>query len=420
MHNTLIFIIIIAASVAIMVTVFFVAKKMISSNRRRLERRVRDEIMIPLPDNTIDSFAEERLTRTFLKKMSNLASNVQNLTSAEDSLKLKKEIAAQKLEFMYMVPFLASARNSSDSIQEIQNIFATYRESGNINLMRHDKSESKILAGEITEEEREIDGYSSDIERIKRAAYSDTLKEIKGNGTKILFMQSLIRNKFREGNLRDLSNQVRGDFAKMQQLGKRANEILKYVRYVAFRNIYLGVELLGFIRNNVGGQSLNTENGSLNIDLPLESHGSSLQIASTNISNSFDSLFRNFSNTAQTLSGFKIESRKAVKYAAIASLLDSLNEIRTKKIQNSAKRQEAYLKDLERNVPKLEIENAAFLRAIEIIKAIIETNKGFISIYAPLRDKVFIEESQQNISLQDINMLAQAVSEYNKISHSKI
>lgn len=420
MRSTLVALILIVTSVAIFVALFFAAKMIVSLNRRRLEKRVRDELKIPFPDNTIDSFAEERLTRSFLKKMSKLADSVHNISLAEDCLKLKKEIADQKLEFMYMVPFLANARNSSDSIQEIQNIFAAYREADNINLMRQDKSESQILAGEITEEEREIDGYSSDIERIKDAAYSDMLKEVKESSTKILFMQSLIRNKIRESNLRDLSNQVRLDFDKMQQLGKRANEILQYVRYVAFRNIYLGVELLGFIRNNVGGQSLNTEKDSLNIDLTLESHVSSLKIEKTNISDSFDSFFRDFSNTAQTLSGFKIESRKAEMIAVIVALLDSLNEIRTSKIKNSARRQRAYLKDLERNVPKLELEKAAFLRAIEIIRAMIETNKGFISIYAPLRDKVFIEGSQQNISLQDINMLAQAVSEYNKLSHSKI
>ena len=58
------------------------------------------------------------------------------------------------------------------------------------------------------------------------------------------------------------------------------------------------------------------------------------------------------------------------------------------------------------------------LRAIEIIRAIINANKGFIKIYAPLREKVF----QEGIvpSLTELQQLAIATNEYNKISKTEL
>ena len=51
-------------------------------------------------------------------------------------------------------------------------------------------------------------------------------------------------------------------------------------------------------------------------------------------------------------------------------------------------------------------------------RAIIKTNKGFVKIYAPLRNKVFMEGSFP--SLQEIQQLAIATNEYNKISKTEL
>ena len=58
------------------------------------------------------------------------------------------------------------------------------------------------------------------------------------------------------------------------------------------------------------------------------------------------------------------------------------------------------------------------LRAIEIIRAIINANKGFIKIYAPLREKVFKEGIVP--SLTELQQLAIATNEYNKISKTEL
>jgi hypothetical protein len=47
-----------------------------------------------------------------------------------------------------------------------------------------------------------------------------------------------------------------------------------------------------------------------------------------------------------------------------------------------------------------------------------EANKGFIKIYAPLRDKVYSQTG--TISRQEIIDLGAAMNAYNKISNSKL
>ena len=63
---------------------------------------------------------------------------------------------------------------------------------------------------------------------------------------------------------------------------------------------------------------------------------------------------------------------------------------------------------------------AQALRAIEIIKAIVNTNNGFMAIYEPMRKTVYEDKNLANITMKDIQQLAQATQEYQKISKSKI
>ena len=63
---------------------------------------------------------------------------------------------------------------------------------------------------------------------------------------------------------------------------------------------------------------------------------------------------------------------------------------------------------------------AQALRAIEIIKAIVNANNGFMAIYEPMRKTVYEDKNLANITMKDIQQLAQATQEYQKISKSKI
>ena len=58
------------------------------------------------------------------------------------------------------------------------------------------------------------------------------------------------------------------------------------------------------------------------------------------------------------------------------------------------------------------------IRSLELVLSIMEANKGFIKIYAPLRDKVYSQTG--TISRQEIIDLGAAMNAYNKISNSKL
>ena len=61
---------------------------------------------------------------------------------------------------------------------------------------------------------------------------------------------------------------------------------------------------------------------------------------------------------------------------------------------------------------------AGMLRAVEVIKALSKANIGFLAIYAPLRDKFFIEGCTV-ATMRDLQNLAKATQEYKHISDTK-
>lgn len=60
------------------------------------------------------------------------------------------------------------------------------------------------------------------------------------------------------------------------------------------------------------------------------------------------------------------------------------------------------------------------LRAIEIIKAIKKANDGYMNVYEPLRHKVFDEGQLTSVTMKELQQMAMATKEYNKISQAKL
>ena len=78
------------------------------------------------------------------------------------------------------------------------------------------------------------------------------------------------------------------------------------------------------------------------------------------------------------------------------------------------------IKNMEALVDSYLMNLSSSKRALELIKAIIKANDGFTAIYAPLSNKVFVDKSIDSVSMTELQELAIAISEYKKISDSKL
>ena len=111
--------------------------------------------------------------------------------------------------------------------------------------------------------------------------------------------------------------------------------------------------------------------------------------------------------------------KESIGLAAISVIGNYIAE-RNEKINQNLDQQTEILTSINSIVDCYETGRANTLRAIEILKAIVKANAGFTAIYAPLRSKVFEKHDISSVTMQEMQQLARATSEYNKISKAEL
>ncbi len=199
-------------------------------------------------------------------------------------------------------------------------------------------------------------------------------------------------------------------------------KILEYVRLCAYRNIYLGVELINYIRNNAGGGSLST----VKDDLDMKDADLNISINSNDIKFDF---MKNFSAALDQF-GFITKSKDVQKLVmnnmktaaagvAVIAAVSYLSE-RSEKISANNKAQKQMIESISGIADGYQDGQVALKRSVEIVKAIAKANKGFMNIYQPLQRKVFEQDDLAGFTMRDLQQLAKATQEYNQISKSKL
>lgn len=87
-------------------------------------------------------------------------------------------------------------------------------------------------------------------------------------------------------------------------------------------------------------------------------------------------------------------------------------------IEECSKQQLQITQEIDRLIGQIEKCKAWSARAIEVAHAVVEANKGYMAIYAPLRDKVF--GRGERLTMEDVSMMTRVLNAYNKISISKV
>ena len=142
--------------------------------------------------------------------------------------------------------------------------------------------------------------------------------------------------------MKELYDAAKSEFEEVEEISEKTNYILGYSRLCAFRNIYLGVELINYTRYHSGGKKLKAQSDLINSNFEL----TNINLSNTEISNNF-SLINNitsFSDCFISEKG-KFETifnnpKTAAKVAAASAALQLIGdwlEKRNQAIENNTK-----------------------------------------------------------------------------------
>lgn len=229
----------------------------------------------------------------------------------------------------------------------------------------------------------------------------------------------------------DFSDQV-NSFGK---LVAQINASLGMSRMIAYRNLYLGAELVNIIHETANGGMLTRIDDNLSglsadsVDVSgLEAVGVK-QTAINILDSSLGAVavaVDNVLNNKAAKKYYKKNPKEALATAAVVavgaaidSVIDAWKE-RNALIARCSETQQELAANMESLVEQFLDSQAKASRAIELIGAIIKVNDGFMAIYEPLRDKVFVDRKPESVSLQELQQLVLAIKEYKSISDSKI
>lgn len=216
------------------------------------------------------------------------------------------------------------------------------------------------------------------------------------------------------------------------------NDVLQYVRTVAFDNIQLCIKLLKKLaemkgRGNVGGDSLKIQTDQICVQIQeclddiktsdlfasnyVDKHLA--EIASSDFSKKIGGMFvKKVINDPKTLIDPK--SMGIAAAVAVGAIALSALEARNSAINENIRQQKQYIKAIENLLDEYIQCSAQVGRVIEIIKSIVKSNTGFMYIYKRVHKKVYEENSNDSELMQEMYDLVEAIKAFKKISDSKI
>ena len=228
-----------------------------------------------------------------------------------------------------------------------------------------------------------------------------------------------------EDKLVEKSNELKELYEELTDSNEKLNYWLDYVRAYAYRNTYLGVELINIVRSNAGGRTLATQKDGIDVstlsyDVPSVTINDAAVDLDAHINNTINSFTKALMNK-QSRKWMKSNPKFTMGAAALTfvggALMDKLDK-HTQLVSEHNEFQQTIISNLKQMVEGYEEGKFSSLRAIEIIKAIAKANKGFMAVYEPLRKKYL--ERGESLSMLDLQAIAKATQDYKNISDSSL
>ncbi len=384
------------ATLVAMVILFFLFVALKKNRRRRLRAKLKRVSNIPMALDAISSYRMEWLAFWSIPRLRRLTRMLKRSNGAKHD-KVKRQLYDLKLKLFYAIPLKTKCGKAGVSPFEDSFVMAKY--DNDYALLRRDRDEYEIVHQEETQMDKELSHCAKDASKIKTDMLLKNLKSIRNQDveSRFLFFHWISSRKVEKQteDYKRLLDETVNLYNRMLTYATKLNEQLSYIRLCAYRNLYLGIELLDYDREiPVGGNSLHTivdDDGFVTTDVP------------------------NVTNLA-----YKTRfSQELIETADdIADVIIGLFTERWEMIEECSELQLQIIQEMDRMIGQMQEYEAWVARANEVARSVVEANKGYMAVYAPLRDKVFVRG--ERLSMEDVSVLTKILNAYNRISANKI
>lgn len=369
-------------------------------------------LSIPIPLGTITKENYSKLKQTYFGLVE-LKKKAASALRDDERITLKKELADKKLRVFYenslktnvpadIYEIFYDSKSPTKSMDEIRRAPVLPSFSINRNIQKLD--EFTALLNDNT-----MEPFLKEFQKVKN-------RNVKG----ILFTKTDEQSK-QTKEMHDLVQVAANEYSELITLNEKIGQVLAYAKVCALRNLYLGVELLNFTKDDSGGGNLAIDQEVLEMDIPLfDMPVNPLQLEAK----CFDTAVSTLCNVAQLVGNDKdirklfTNHTKAAGIAVAAAVVGSVLNEHGKKVEENESIQSKLVENMDiisRNYVQCQ---AVMLRSIEIIKSLIKTNQGFMTIYEMTRKEYF--DNNRIPSIQDTLKLTNAIKEYKTISTTSI
>ena len=329
----------------------------------------------------------------------------------------RKNLMDDKLQFLYV--FSLSENLSQDVYKEFNALYK--KRNSNQMILRQ---ELPIAKSRGWCEIMSANTYKATIESLSISDFVDGFQQASQRDTSMfLFLTSSDKKAQQTKDMQQFVLKAKKGYDTMVDINKKVAYALDFARGCAFRNIYLGTELINYVTVKLKGGGLTKVNDVVEVGT-VSNDGMNIDTLSLNESvggaalGTLTSMADTVLNNKDMTRLVKENPKMAAGVAAVAAISSAAISY-FKNMSANAEAQNQLATSMRDIVTGFEAGKAGILRSVEIIGAIVKANQGFMAVYEPLRKMVF-DEGNLNVTKKDMICLAKAVKEYTNISHSKI
>lgn len=344
--------------------------------------------------------------------------------------RLLMALSNEKLKFFYRYSLKGECGDDDQAYKPFNDEYLTASKRESVRLLRTDNEETQIVKGIQTRTDLNIQKCKELLDDNRMEPILAQLNDVKNADTSVLglgLFTSTDKLAAKTKSFQDLCKAAKLEYDELANINEQLNVLLVNVRLKAYKNIYLCVDLVNFIRANAGGNKLTTQKDSVKMEqVELNSVAVGATDFNMSIGDNVGNTLGNITNRLmdnKSLLNFAIKNPKMAAGAAAIEVAQNLLKERNETIEKNNQLQAKILKNIEQIVDSYNYGKGEMMRVIEIIKAIAKANKGVVSIYSELRDKYFTENPapvSQMEMMKDLQDLAKATQEYKHISDSKL
>lgn len=250
--------------------------------------------------------------------------------------------------------------------------------------------------------------------------YIKELNDIAQRDTSGIMGESLELLTQKTSDMDKVFSKIRNEVKTLKDWCDSINKVLNVARIEAYRNQYLGEEILSICRRLSSDDSRSVEKSAISIN---QLNIPNITFSTKDFNLSFGDVAGKFVDVMDAMSGLNIRSGKGQAVAAVAGIAMAAISARNEKVEQNIQQQQRYISYSSNIVSKIVNTIDQRKKAINVIRSIVDANDAFMEFYIPLRNEIFVNKkspSQIEGIDEQLNNIKSAISEYKKISSKRI